>query len=139
MSNIRLDRPAYTDDVQHQSCRHILQQKHKFDPWLQSGNHFAEANCLLILCNRLVMMLGKQIENQRTTFKEEGGFTEALTAERLSAKAEKSSEEGAPKCPVCGKPMLHRMARKGINSGKEFWSCPAYPQLQRNKKHFVAP
>lgn len=75
---VRLDAPAYKDDVQHQSSMHILAQKHKFD--------------------------------------------------RLSYRAEQSVEEGAPACPRCGKPMIKRMARKGMNSGKEFWSCSAYPE-----------
>lgn len=127
VASIQLDRPTYEDDVQYQSSIHILNQKHKFDLWLK-GDSTTVARCILVLCNRLITMLGKQIENQLATFKEEGGFTEALTSERLAAKAEKSAIAGAPDCPVCGKPMIKRMARKGINSGKEFWSCSAYPQ-----------
>ena len=50
----------------------------------------AVANCILVLCNRLIMMLGKQIENQLAAFREEGGFTEALTAERLAYRTEQS-------------------------------------------------
>ena len=123
-----LDRPSYKDDVQHQSSIHILKQKHKFDKWLVSGNSIMAANSILILCNRLIMMLGRQIQNQLATFKDEGGFTEALTAERLAAKAEKSIAEGAPPCPRCGKPMIKRMARKGLKSGRAFWSCSAYPE-----------
>ena len=81
-----------------------------------------------MLCNRLIMMLGKQIANQLETFKREGGFTEGLTAERLAYRAEQSVQANAPSCPKCGKPMLKRMAKKGINSGKEFWSCSSYPE-----------
>ena len=33
VSSVALERPTYTDDVQHLSCLHILQQKHKFDKW----------------------------------------------------------------------------------------------------------
>ena len=128
VSKTTLDRPMYKDDVQHNSSIHILAQKHKFDKWLKSGDSVIVANCILILCNRLIMMLGKQIENQLATFRNEGGFTEALTAERIAAKAEKSIASGAPECPVCGKPMIKRVARKGINSGKEFWSCSGYPE-----------
>ena len=80
---ISLDHPAYKDDVQHQSSIHILKQKHKFDTWLCSKDSLMEANCLLVLCNRLIMMLGKQIENQLESFREEGGLNEALSAERL--------------------------------------------------------
>lgn len=125
---IHLDKPSYQDDVLHQSSIHILNQKHRFDPWLLSDNSMTVANCMLVLCNRLIQMLGKQIENQLATFREEGGFTEALTAERLSFRAEQSMQDEAPLCPLCGKPMIKRMAKKGINSGREFWSCSAYPQ-----------
>jgi four helix bundle suffix protein len=104
VSNIPLDKPTYKDDVQHQSGIHILKQKHKFDTWLRSKDSMIEANCLIILCNRLIMMLGKQIENQLATFKEEGGFTEALSAERLAFRAEQSAQSDAPLCPKCGKP-----------------------------------
>lgn len=128
VGNIALDSPSYKDDVQHLSSVHILQQKHKFDRWLESGDSLIAANCILILCNRLIMMLGKQIENQLGAFREEGGFTEALTAERLAARAEKSIIQGAPQCPKCGRPMIKRMVRKGVNSGKEFWSCSGYPE-----------
>lgn len=128
VASVRLDRPDYTDDVQYQSSIHILNQKHRFDPWLKSDDSMTVARCILVLCNRLITMLGKQIENQLEAFKDEGGFTEALKAERLASKAEKSVAEGAPACPVCGKPMIKRMARKGVNSGKESWSCSGYPE-----------
>ena len=125
VSNIPLDKPIYKDDVQHLSSIHILKQKHKFDAWLCSKNSMTEANCLLVLCNRLIMMLSKQIENQLEAFKEEGGFTEALSAERLAFRTEQSVH--APLCPKCGKPMIKRVAKKGINAGNEFWSCSSYP------------
>ena len=126
--SVHLDRPTYKDDVQHLSGIHILNQKHKFDNWLNSNDSIIEANCLLILCNRLIMMLSKQIANQVDTFRETGGFTEALTAERLAYRTEKSIQNDAPMCPKCGKPMLKRVAKKGVNSGREFWSCSTYPQ-----------
>ena len=127
VSNIPLDKPTYKDDVQHQSGIHILKQKHKFDIWLCSKDSMIEANCLLVLCNRLIMMLSKQIENQLASFREEGGFTEALSAERLAFRAEQNVQSDAPACPKCGKPMIKRVAKKGVNAGKEFWSCSSYP------------
>lgn len=128
VNNIRLDRPEYKDDVLHNSSIHILAQKHKFRPWLDSGDSLTAANCMLILCNRLIQMIGRQIESQLNAFKVEGGFTEALTAERLSFRTQQSQQADAPTCPRCGKPMLKRVAKKGINSGKEFWSCSGYPE-----------
>lgn len=85
---------------------------------------------MIVLCNRLAMMLGKQIEAQMEAFRQEGGFTEGLTAERLNYRQEQSKENNSPTCPVCGKPMIKRMAKKGINSGKEFWSCSGYPECR---------
>ena len=129
-----IDAPTYKDDVSHESAQHILIQKHKYDEWLCQNDSIVAANCLLILCNRLILMLAKQIEMQLSTFTEEGGFTEALTAERLQHRAQKSVAEEAPTCPNCGKPMLKRVAKKGVNSGKEFWSCSDYPNCNGTRK-----
>lgn len=127
ISRIDLEPVTYKEDVQHLSAVHILAQKHKFDKWLCSNDSTIEANCLIILCTRLIMMLRKQISNRLAAFKEEGGFTEALTAERLAHRTEQSIDADAPMCPKCGKPMIKRVAKKGKNSGKEFWSCSGYP------------
>lgn len=125
---IQLEKPIYQDDVLYNSSIHILRQKHRFDTWLRSEDSMVVANCMLVLCNRLIMMLHKQIENQLATFREEGGFTESLTTERFAHRAEQSKQIDAPTCPRCGKPMIKRVAKKGMNSGKEFWSCSAYPE-----------
>jgi len=134
VANIRFDKPNYQDDVLYQSSVHILKQKHYLDTWLLSDDSMVVANCMLVLCNRLIMMLSKQISTQLATFREEGGFTEALTAERLAHRAEQSKTGDSPACPVCGKPMIKRMAKKGVNSGKEFWSCSGYPQCNGTRK-----
>ena len=127
VNKIQLDQPTYKEDVLHESSIHILAQKRKFSPWLGSGNSLVEANCLLILCNRLTQMLNRLIERQLDTFKQEGGFTEGLTAERLAYRTQQNEQSGPPACPKCGKPMIKRVAKKGVNSGKEFWSCSTYP------------
>lgn len=134
VSHVALDRPTYKDDVQHLSSIHILAQKHKFDTWLKSDNAIIQANCLIVLCNRLIMMLSKQIIRQLETFRKEGGFTESLTAERLAFKTEQSMQNGAPSCPKCGKPMIRRVAKKGLNSGKEFWSCSGFPNCNGTRQ-----
>lgn len=128
VNSIQLDRPTYRDDVQYLSSIHILAQKHKFDTWLSGDNSLLAANCLLVLCNRLIQMLRRQIEHLLDEFKDEGGFTEGLTAERLASRTQKSIDADAPACPICGKPMIKRVAKKGVNSGKEFWSCSGYPE-----------
>ena len=134
VSRIQFDMPEYSDDVLYQSALHILAQKHKFDTWLNSDDSIVAARCLLVLCERLTIMLRKQIENQLDVFTEEGGFTEALTAERLNHRKQESISEDAPVCPKCGKPMIKRMAKKGVNSGQEFWSCSGYPDCNGTRK-----
>ena len=134
LSQIVPDKPDYKDDVQHLSAVHILNQKHKYDTWLNTNDSLTAARCILVLCNKLIMMLSKQIEQQLQSFTEEGGFTEALSAERLKHRAEQSAQEDAPLCPQCGKPMIKRMAKKGTNSGKPFWSCSGYPNCHGTRK-----
>ena len=130
VNSVQLDAPNYKDDILHLSSIHILRQKHKFDNWLNTGDSLVAANCLLILCNRLIMMLRRQIQHLLESFKAEGGFTEGLTAERLSYRQQQSVQANAPVCPLCGKPMIKRVAQKGINSGKEFWSCSGFPNCK---------
>ena len=130
VNTVQLDAPDYKDDVLHLSSIHILRQKHKFDNWLNTGDSLVAANCLLILCNRLIMMLRRQIQHLLESFKAEGGFTEGLTAERLSYRQQQSVQANAPVCPLCGKPMIKRVAQKGINSGREFWSCSGFPNCK---------
>ncbi|MBP5424889.1 MAG: four helix bundle suffix domain-containing protein [Prevotella sp.] len=130
VNSVQLDAPDYKDDVLYLSSIHILKQKHKFDSWLNTGDSLVAANCLLILCNRLIMMLRRQIQYLLESFKAEGGFTEGLTAERLSYRQQQSVQANAPVCPLCGKPMIKRVAQKGINSGREFWSCSGFPNCK---------
>lgn len=131
---VQLDKPTYKDDVQHESSLHVLKQKHKFDEWLCTKDSLVEANCLIVLCNRLIMMLGKQLESQLESFRQEGGFTEALSAERLAFRTAQSVKAEAPLCPKCGKPMIKRVAKKGVNAGNEFWSCSGYPECNGTRK-----
>ena len=131
---VQLDAPHYKDDVQYQSSCHILKQQEKFGTWLNANDSILAARCLVVLCDRLIMMLHKQIEKQLSNFTQEGGFTEALTAERLKSRTEQSTQEEVPLCPQCGKPMIKRMAKKGINSGKAFCSCSGYPDCNGSRK-----
>lgn len=35
-----------------------------------------------------------------------------------------------PSCPKCGRPMVLRTARRGVNAGKEFWGCSEFPRCR---------
>ncbi len=75
-------------------------------------------------------MLQKMISRQLDEFKESGGFTEGLSKERLSAQMLQSVEQGAPLCPICGKPMIRRTIKRGSKAGQQFWGCSGYPECQ---------
>jgi len=81
----------------------------------------------LILISRTINAINHLMEHKLADFRETGGFTENLTKIRLEARDEKAAEEGAPNCPLCGKIMRKRVAKKGRNAGQPFWSCSAYP------------
>jgi hypothetical protein len=59
-------------------------------------------------------------------------------AERLSAFKAGTLKESPtlsvvrddPQCPKCGERMIKRVARKGKNSGGEFWGCPRFPKCR---------
>lgn len=125
---LRLDQPQYNDDYLHESAKHILAQKSKFNRWLDADDPETVANALLILCMRENKMLHHQIQGRFENFRQNGGFTENMTAERLEARKTQASERGVPLCPKCGKPMLRRMQKKGQQQGRVFWGCSDYPK-----------
>ena len=124
---LRLDEPRYTNDYLHDAAIHILAQKSKFNRWLRCEHKEVAANALLILCLRENKILQAQIQNRLAHFRQTGGFTENMTAERLEARKTQAASSGAPTCPKCGKPMLKRMQKKGQQQGREFWGCSDYP------------
>lgn len=121
-----IDRPQYGADQLADVARHILVQKSKFDYYIEGDDAGMAANCLLLLCERLNRMLQRMMESQLKYFKQNGGFTEKMTQTRLEAR--RGQAANSPLCPICGKRMFRRMAKKGVRNGKEFWSCSDYPK-----------
>ena len=44
--------------------------------------------------------------------------------------AHEAAPSTVPSCPICQKPMVLRIARRGSNAGSQFWGCPAYPSCK---------
>lgn len=132
-SAIRLDRPHYGQNIEAEAFDHIRAQMGKFSGALLNPSLGIRVNANMALINRCIQMLQMMMARQLEDFKSEGGFTENMTKERLTAIKQAAVTEGAPLCPVCGKPMVKRMARKGRNSGREFWSCSDYPACQATR------
>ena len=47
-----------------------------------------------------------------------------------AASPHESAAETAPDCPKCGKAMMLRTARKGKNTGNQFWGCSGFPKCE---------
>ncbi len=125
---MNLDTPQYGNSLHHDAAIHILRQKSKFDPWIENPNPDVAANAILVLCVRVNRMLEAQLKSLLARFKERGGFTENMTAERLESRQRQAVDINTPKCPKCGNPMLKRTQMKGRYQGRQFWGCSAYPK-----------
>jgi four helix bundle suffix protein len=69
------------------------------------------ANALIVLTQRALSLLGKQLQSLEAAFLEQGGIRERMTQTRFEAR-----DGDAPACLECGKPMRKRKSQAG-----EFW------------------
>lgn len=125
---LRMDELKYSNSLMHDAGIHILQQKNKYDPWLENSSPEIVANALLVLCERVNKMLETQLKKILEQFRDKGGFTENMTTERLESRRRQAAESDAPICPKCGKPMIKRMQKKGEKQGRVFWGCSDFPE-----------
>jgi restriction system protein len=95
------------------------------------------ANAMLCAVNQAAYLLKRQLESQGQTFVESGGFTEKLYGARSqrrtsdnSDRSDTPAESPGPACPVCGQPMVQRIACKGPHANQPFWGCSRYPDCQ---------
>jgi restriction system protein len=109
-----------------------------YAPWLGHDDAAIRSNAIICLIHQANYLLDMQIAALEKAFVEGGGYSEQLAAARLVERARKSkelhqqSESGCsiPSCPHCGKPMVLRTAKAGINEGKQFWGCTAFPECK---------
>ncbi len=117
---IKLVSFEYTDDVLHDYWQYLHAEKRKFDPWLEHEDAVVVANALIVLTQRAISLLGRQLQSQESAFLERGGIRERMTQARVSVR-----DGDAPECPECGKAMRRRTSRKG-----DFWGCSGYPDCR---------
>ncbi|HUS98162.1 MAG TPA: four helix bundle suffix domain-containing protein [Hyphomicrobiaceae bacterium] len=128
---VRLAPADYGDDINHDACVRIMTERKRFSQWLDSDDSCIAANALLILINRTVNMMAKQMEKLGAQFREEGGFHERMTTVRVEARREQQNPvaEDAPNCPKCAQPMRLRHGATG-----EFWGCTAFPTCKGTRE-----
>jgi restriction system protein len=123
VSGIMLDPFEYTDDLLHDYWIYLTTQKRKFDPWLENRDPIVVANALVVLVQRTISLLGKQLQSLEAAFLQRGGIREKMTQARVLAR-----DGVAPECPLCGKSMRKRTSPKGA-----FWGCSGYPECHGSR------
>lgn len=123
----------YAGDALHDYWIYFHRIKPVFDPWLESEDGTVVASAMIVLIQRCMSMLTKQISKQGETFIEQGGFRERMSTVRLEERDKRKSDPNAPLCPECGKPMRKRTARSGAKSGQTFWGCSGYPACKATR------
>lgn len=122
----------YNDDWDVESAKLIDHYVAQFQPWTKDSVTYARL--IYILCSRCAKMIEWFIARRLEQFKQQGGFAENLTHARVDTMKAQAVKKGDPACPICGKPMLKRIVKRGTNQGKAFWGCSDYPKCNGTRK-----
>jgi four helix bundle suffix protein len=146
------------DDSQAQAVRavgknHQMDRSDPTDPsdakaysqWLNHADPEVVANAIICLIHQANYLLDWQVAGLERQFIQEGGYSERLAAARIAERHKKNQTDRSnptdpadktilPTCPICGKPMALRTARKGPQAGSQFWGCSGYPECKGTKK-----
>ncbi len=103
--------------------------------WLENQDPAVVANAIICLIHQANYLLDRQIAALERRFVLGGGYTEQLAAARIAERQRQQQRPPAPEvpspvCPLCGKPMARRTARKGAQTGSQFWGCTGYPECR---------
>lgn len=108
--------------------------------WLNHADPAVVANTVICLIHQANFLLDRQIAGLERGFIHEGGYSEKLAAARLEERRKQDrtdradsthpTEKPAPVCPLCGKAMVLRTARKGKHADSQFWGCSGYPDCR---------
>lgn len=111
-----------------------------YESWLSHRDPAIIANALICLIHQANYLLDRQIAGLEQQFITDGGYSERLAAARLQERQrQRQNQSDLPDqtdrtdkllCPKCGKLMALRTARKGVNSGSQFWGCTGYPDCR---------
>ncbi|MBT7068265.1 MAG: four helix bundle protein [Verrucomicrobia bacterium] len=122
--------PLQPGDDLCKATEYLFSQQEKFERWLESAASEVVANAMIVLLQRTIGMLKKQLASQEETFLKDGGFRERMNSARLDERDRQNADPEAPSCPDCGKPMRRCTAKAGSNAGKAFWGCTGFPDCR---------
>lgn len=67
----------------------------------------------------------------RALIKQAAGAPQQVPARSVAgAPGAVAPADASPSCPACTKSMVRRTAKRGANSGNEFWGCSGYPSCK---------
>jgi restriction system protein len=141
------------DDPEAQAVREVgkLHQTDRSDPtdrsdealysaWLKHSDPGVIANAAICLIHQTNYLLDRQIAGLERQFIQDGGYSERLAAARIEERqrqdqADRSdpadrTKQTLPPCPLCGKPLVVRTARRGERAGSQFLGCSSYPNCR---------
>ena len=135
----RRDRTDQSDPSDHRK---------KYSRWLDATDPAVVANAVLCLIHQANYLLDQQIAGLERDFIHEGGYSEQLAASRLEERQRQGGTRSDPSdrtdrsktpptalaCPLCGKLMVLRTARKGDRAGSQFWGCSGYPECKGTRE-----
>jgi len=104
--------------------------------WLTHVEPAVCANAIICLIHQANYLLDRQMAGLERQFIQEGGYSERLAAARLNYRRgeAKGDRPASPACPLCGRPMRRRTARRGPNAGRAFWGCSGYPECRGTRE-----
>ncbi|MEO0080745.1 MAG: four helix bundle suffix domain-containing protein [candidate division WOR-3 bacterium] len=122
-------------------AQHRTDPSNRSDPsdysrWLGSPDPAIVANALICLIHQANFLLDRQVAALERGFVKQGGYSEQLAAARIAERQRRMtdqsdpsarSDQSLPSCPLCGKPMALRTARKAPRAGKPFLGCTGFP------------
>lgn len=134
IENIRLEPFENSKDQMHDYWVYFHETRKLFANWLDSSDDTIVANTLIILIQRTMAMLNRQIQKQGEMFLAQGGFREKMYTSRVEVRTQNKINLKNPSCPECGKPMVERIPKTGKNKGVPFWGCSTFPECKGTKK-----
>lgn len=135
------------DDLESRAVREVG-RRHRTDRsdaapyarWLTHVDPSVVANATICLIHQANYLLDQQIAALERGFIQAGGYSERLAAARLEQRRGRDPtdppdrSDPLPLCPLCGKVMVVRTARKGERAGSQFLGCSGYPECKGTQK-----
>lgn len=78
----------------------------------------------------IIFLIGALISFFKQRKKQSGGVVNGLVRETKTHASVLQRGCSSPACPKCRNPMVRRVAKQGVNAGKEFWGCSQYPNCK---------